>query len=483
MKKFLATAGAIGALSGICNVALAADNKDDSLTWYGITLYGTYDIGYTYQNRGTPANDYFPTTLEYMVQKNANRQISSVSGNGLSISKIGLKGDVPLHGYGDFRAVFKLETGFNPISGDLADGPKSMAQNNGIPLAQQTTNGDSSHAGQAFNRGAFAGVASKTWGTVTVGRQTNLLMDNIGKYDILSGANAFSFLGYSGTSGGGGDTQDGRWDNSVKYENQIDMFRVRAMFANGSNSNSGNGLGAALGADPLPGLSVDATFVSRKNEIAGGALSSIAPCTSTAALNAVNCLPSGLSSASTIAGTVSDNFTYELAATYAFDKLKFSGAYENIHWRNPQVPLGAAWDPAVNGKVMVANDIGGYQMVVNNNAYPQNNKIWQYMWFGARYSATEHLNLFAAWYYILQNQYRHGAGIVCHGGNFNTTSSAETASCSGREAGYSLVADYTFNKHFDIYAGAMYSHLADGLAAGSLTTFSIDPTIGGRFNF
>jgi hypothetical protein len=92
VKKCLAYAVALGALAPLGNVALAADATDDSLTWFGVTLYGTVDVGYTYQNRGTPLNDYFPPGLEYMVQKNATKSISSISQNGMSQSKVGLRG-------------------------------------------------------------------------------------------------------------------------------------------------------------------------------------------------------------------------------------------------------------------------------------------------------------------------------------------------------------------------------------------------------
>ena len=87
--------------------ACAADGTDDSLTWFGVTLYGTVDVGYTYQNRGTPLNDYYPSGLEYLLQKNSSRSISSLSENGMSQSKVGLRG---AHEFIDgWSGVFKLE--------------------------------------------------------------------------------------------------------------------------------------------------------------------------------------------------------------------------------------------------------------------------------------------------------------------------------------------------------------------------------------
>ena len=81
MKRYLAYAGAVTALAGSAHAAYAADSSDDSLTWYGITLYGTVDIGYTYQNRGTPLNDYFPTGLQYLIQPSNNRSFAIIVGD------------------------------------------------------------------------------------------------------------------------------------------------------------------------------------------------------------------------------------------------------------------------------------------------------------------------------------------------------------------------------------------------------------------
>jgi len=196
------------------------------------------------------------------------------------------------------------------------------------------------------------------------------------------------------------------------------------------------------------------------------------------------CLAPTISADTAVNATVSDNWTWGVLASYIWTKFKFSAGYEDIHFRNPQTHLSPG-----------APDIGGYTLGwVNNDMYPQNNKILQYMFAGVKYSPLSKLDLYAAWYYIDQNQFRHGAGIACPGGNLAATH-FESGGCSGRQAGYSLVADYKFNRHFDVYAGAMYSHLADGLAAGTAAsavgpypaynsnTMSIDPTIGGRFNF
>ncbi len=48
----------------------------------------------------------------------------------------------------------------------------------------------------------------------------------------------------------------------------------------------------------------------------------------------------------------------------------------------------------------------------------------------------------------------------------------------------SFSADYRFTKRFDVYAGAMYTSVSDGLANGYIfNTSTIDPTVGFRFRF
>ena len=60
-------------------------------------------------------------------------------------------------------------------------------------------------------------LAHKTFGTLTYGRQNSLILDNLEKYDPQAQAKAFSPIAYSGVSAGGGDTEEKRLDNSLKY--------------------------------------------------------------------------------------------------------------------------------------------------------------------------------------------------------------------------------------------------------------------------
>jgi len=111
--------------------------EDDSLTFHGITLYGIVDLGLQYQTHGAPLSDYYPAGSSDIVQPNSNHSTLGLTPSNLSQSRIGLQGIEPV--FGDWSAVFKLETFFNPQSGDISDGLKSLVQNNGRATAQKTS--------------------------------------------------------------------------------------------------------------------------------------------------------------------------------------------------------------------------------------------------------------------------------------------------------------------------------------------------------
>ncbi len=162
----------------------------DSLSWQGVTVYGTVDVGYGYQTHGAPLSGVFPQGVDYNIysSKYGNRAISSLDPNALEPSKIGVRVEEAI-GTG-WVAVGRLEAGINPLSGELSDGPASLLINAGRPLAGQTTNYDSARQGQAFNGQAYA-VSSQAYGTLTAGRQQSLQLDISGAYDPQGGSYAF----------------------------------------------------------------------------------------------------------------------------------------------------------------------------------------------------------------------------------------------------------------------------------------------------
>jgi predicted porin len=424
--------------------AKPAPKKDDGgLTWHGVTLYGTFDIGLAHLSHGAPLTSYYGPGLPFVIQKNANRAITSISPNGLSQSKIGISGAEAIND--DAKLVFKLETGFQPTSGHLANGPKSLIIDNGRPLADQITNGDSSRAGQLFQGAAWIGVASKTYGTLTYGLQNSLILDNFGKYDPQASAQAFSVIGYSGFASGGGATETARFDNAIKYAFAKGPARASILhnFA-GSNNFPGQADQVNLGGD-YQGFSLDVTWSHVADAVSESALS--------AAQNAVH--------PGTLAATVSDDTAYAIEARYVWGKAKFYGGFENIEMANPKHPLPASF-----------RGIGGYDVDFVNNAAYAIHRVEKVSWVGVRYSVNAKLDLVGAYYRYDQNSFKVGG-----------CSDASASSCSGQLQDFSVVADYRLSKRFDVYGGVNYSAVANGLASGFLAKNSTDPVVGVRFTF
>jgi predicted porin len=442
--------------------APANNGGDDSLSWKGITLYGIVDIGLQYQNHGAPISDYFPAGSEEIIQKNANKSVLGFTPNNLSQSRVGLSGKEPL--VADWSAVFRVETFFNPQSGDISDALKSLVLNNGRALAAQNTGVDSSVAGQMFQQ-AFAGFSSPTFGQLTFGRQNTLFADAIAKYDPMGAAQAFSLIGFSGTAAGGGDTEDRRLDSSLKYVLASHGVHLGAEYKfNGSHGAANTAFEAQVGGE-YAGLSVDAYYLNVKDAIGAASLSAA----QVADLTTVGNAAFGFPVSNSLAATVSDNTTYAIVGMYDFGAPKIYGGYEHIQYANPT-------DPVAGGFV----DEGGYIMAfVNVQAGPEatfaKDKDLQIYWGGVKYLVVPRLELTAAYYGIRQNSYATGANTGC--------STSKAGNCSGTENVYSVAGVLHMSKRFDGYLGAMYSEVSDGLSNGFLNTSTFVPTLGVRFKF
>jgi predicted porin len=428
--------------------------QDTSLSWHGITLFGVIDIGLQYETHGAPFSDSHPAGSNNIVQKYGRESAFGATPSNMGQSRVGLQGAEPL--IADWQAIFKIETFFNPQSGQISDAQKSMVSNNGRSVATQGVNLNSSVAGQAFQT-AMVGFSSKTFGTVTYGRQLTLVADGVGKFDPNYGSQAFSLIGMSGPYAGAGDTEDKRLDSSLKYcATFADVMHIGALYKfNGSNGAVNTAFQFDLGAE-YAGAALDAYYSTVNDAIANAPLSAAQ----------VTALPAlGYSIDNSLSATISDNTAYAVMGLYKIGPLKFFASFEYIQFANPKTPLGAGF-----------TDIGGYTLAfVNNGAFPKN-KILQVYWAGARYTVMRQLDLTFAYYNVHQNSYGTGAAAGC--------ATSVAATCSGTLDAYSFDADYSFSKRLDAYVGAMYSAVHDGFANGYLFhTNNINPTIGVRYKF
>jgi predicted porin len=463
------------------------------LTWHGITLYGAYDVGVGWVSHGLPENGY-NYEGEALVNRNGNHSQWLLAPNNLSQSGLGLKGKIEF--MDEWYAVFNASTGINPQSGQLANMAATNTANSGLPRGAYSETGDGARAGQTFNDEFYGGASSPLYGTLTFGRQRSLGTDAMLAYDPASGAYSFSYIGYNGTMAGGGDTEDTRWDEAIKYRIAYGPIHAGVMykFADGSGGcysaaatwsattcTPEQAHNTAYGFDfggEYAKFSADVVFQHYNQAISVvnpllGAQSLTQPYQST--INSINTNPitgaNVLGTNNTEYGIVTDNTAIMFAARYSWDPFKFFTGYEHIQQFNPTKPLGVG-----------ASAQGGYLLsgVEDNNL--DSPKLVQIAWTGVKYAFTAKTDITLAAYHQWQNNFREPS--ACPPTSFR-------ASCSGFLNEFSLYTEHHFTKRFDAYAGIAYSNVSGGLAIaiphGPGVPYDYDsnvaPTVGARFTF
>ena len=129
---------------------------DGPLTFCGITIFGTLDAGLGWASYGLPSNGklYLGDNL---INKNATHSYFGVSPSNLSQTTVGIKGATEL--LPGLTGLFYASTGINPQSGQLANAPGSLVDQNGLNRNAYSNNGDGSRGGQAFNDQLYVGLA------------------------------------------------------------------------------------------------------------------------------------------------------------------------------------------------------------------------------------------------------------------------------------------------------------------------------------
>jgi len=469
---------------------------DCTLTWHGITLYGSYDIGAGWVSHGLPENGY-NYEGESLVNRNGYQHRFLVAPNNLQQTGFGIRGrEEFLPGW---SVVFNASTGINPQSGLLANASQTDIVNNGLPRASYSIAIDGARAGQPFNDEYYGGIASKYAGTLTFGRQRSLGTDAMLQYDPANGSYSFSYIGYNGTMAGGGDTEDSRWDDAMKYRIAYGAAHFGAMykFADGSagcysasatwtaanctpEAAHNNAYGFDLGGK-LSKFSADLVYqhynqaISVLNPLLGAQSQSPSQAYQ-ATTDSINTHPiSGvnlISTNNTVYGIVTDNNAVMGAAKYTSEEFKVFAGYEYIWQNNPANPLGVG-----------ASDQGGYSMsgVEDNNL--DSEKLVQIWWTGAKYTYRRKTDFTAAWYQQRQNDFR--SPPTC------SATAGFRASCAGSLNEGSFYVDHHFSKRFDSFAGVAYSWVTGGLDIaiphGPGVPYNSDnnfaPVVGSRFAF
>jgi predicted porin len=151
-----------------------------------VTLYGVLD-----------------DSIQYVSNVGGHSLWNMAAGN-LQGNRWGLKGSEDLGG--GLKAIFQLENGFNPNSGALGQG------------------------GKMFGRQAYVGLTGDQWGTVTLGRQYDPLVD------MVQPLTADNYWGSTFTTPGDVDNNDNssRTNNAIKYVSPVFAgFQFEGMYALG----------------------------------------------------------------------------------------------------------------------------------------------------------------------------------------------------------------------------------------------------------
>ena len=188
MKKF-----ALSSLSLALLGAAGAAHAQSS-----VTLYGVLDDSIQYVNNINVSG--------------SNKSSFGLAAGNLQGNRWGLKGTEDLGG--GLKVVFQLENGFSPNSGALG-----------------SYNGTS----KLFGRQAFVGLASDQFGTVTIGRQYDPVVD------LVQAVTADNYWGSTFTTPSDVDNNDNssRTNNAIKYTSQTYAgFQFEAMYAFGGVAGS-----------------------------------------------------------------------------------------------------------------------------------------------------------------------------------------------------------------------------------------------------
>ncbi|MDR5816198.1 porin [Caballeronia sp. LZ033] len=353
MKKTLIIAGVLG--------AFAASAQAQS----SVTLYGTLDAGLVYANN-----------------EHGHSNWGEGSGS-LSDTYFGLKGVEDLGG--GLHALFKLESGFN------------------------INNGRYTESNTMFNRQAYVGLQHDQFGTLTLGRQYDSVVDYLGP---------FSEAG----AGFGNNLSAHPFDN----DNLDHSFSIK----NSVKYQSVNYAGFKFGG--LYGFSNDAGQFSNNRAWSAGASYGNGPLNAAAAYLQVNNSPNNLNAAGAVSAGQGNNAnltaelqrTFGAAVNYTYGPATVGFVWTNTHFDN-----------------LIAGAQGGTSVAIPDDANLHLNNFE----LNGRYMLTPALSLNAAY------TYTDGKVSGAHG------------SGDPKWQTVSLQADYMLSKRTDVYLEGVYQHASGQL--------------------
>ncbi len=397
----------------------------------------------------------FTTTRNYTGQS-----ISTIQANALEQSKLGIKIEENI-GYG-FERDRQAGGGLQPDYRRAHDGCCSFVQNAGMsPSPDKPRTPTPAVAGRRSTAWPMAVLPAQRMERSPPGRKQSLsskLCANTIQWRSPTRSRSWVI---PGTWSGSGSTQAARWDNSVKYVYQYGPVHAGAMYSDGGEDTGtlGTAYGFNAGA-AYKGFSIDGVYT-RENNAVNLLGSENDPTIVTNALDA----------------TVTDNEAWSIMGKYVYEfgggfkdegpgsKLTFFAGYEHIDQSNGSLGIG---DTAFTN--------GGYE-IINTPGKPKpyytTPKELQMEWAGARYEFGHGWSVTGAYYHVDQAAFEK-YGTTCAAAEAGSGNATKNKACAGQYDQGSLLVDYAFNKHFDVYAGVTYAIVDGGLASGYQGTAACD---------
>ena len=219
---------------------------------FKVEVFGTIDLSVGYTSHSLVQSGEMPTSIGPYISGGVRYPRTTPTGPGgaqvpypasnmssqtgifnsaLSTSSWGIRATRDI-GADGLKAFVILDSAINPATGQLTDQSHNESINSRYPTTAYAT---SSLNGQLFAKEAVGGFFGDKWGRITAGRNTNLINDVLNSYAPLQKAGLFSIYGNGVYGAGGGISENGRIDNSIKYQHKIGGVNIGVLYGFGSN--------------------------------------------------------------------------------------------------------------------------------------------------------------------------------------------------------------------------------------------------------
>ncbi|MEA3117186.1 MAG: hypothetical protein QOI13_456 [Paraburkholderia sp.] len=350
-----------------------------------VTLYGIIDTSLTYVNHVNGSNKQW--------------SISNTNSGDLSGSRWGLKGQEDLGG--GLAAIFQLENGFDPGNGKLNQGNRE------------------------FGRQAYVGLQSSQYGTVSLGRQYDPLVD------LVQGITADNYFGSLFATPGDVDNYDNssRVNNAVRYLSpNFGGLQIEGMYAFG-------GVAGSTGSGQT--WSLAAAYTKGPLAIAGGYF--VADNANTGALRSAGWSPTSTSDGPFDGDVINSGFQSaksiniaRIAAQYTIGAFTVGAGYSNSQYKADGYSLFGSTEKFNTGQAFVNYQAASALLLGLGYSYMkasgETSATYNQISAGADYSLSKRTDIYlvGAW------QRANGQTLVQNG----TTTSVESAVASVGSYGY-----------------------------------------------